>query len=70
VLAADPNDAGGRRVMFVSGDDGEASAQVATLFDEAGFSAIDLGDLAIGGVLQHVGGALSGADLIRLPSED
>jgi 8-hydroxy-5-deazaflavin:NADPH oxidoreductase len=70
VLAEDPNDAGGRRVMFVSGDDGEARAQVATLFDEAGFSAVDLGGLATGGALQQVGGALSGADLIRLPAEN
>ena len=70
MLASDPNQAGGRRVMFVSGDDGEARTQVATLFDDAGFSAIDLGGLATGGVLQQVGGPLSGANLIRLPAEN
>jgi len=69
VLAEDPNDAGGRRVMFVSGDDGEARAQVAKLFDDAGFSALELGGLATGGALQQVGGSLSGADLIRFPAE-
>lgn len=69
VLAADPHQAGGRRVMFVSGDDAEARSQVATLFEEAGFSAIDLGDLATGGALQQVGGPLAGANLIRLPAE-
>jgi 8-hydroxy-5-deazaflavin:NADPH oxidoreductase len=70
MLASDPNEAGGRRVMFVSGDDGEARTQVATLFEDAGFSAIDLGALATGGALQQVGGALSGANLIRLPAKN
>jgi len=69
VLAADPHEAGGQRVMFVSGDDAEARSQVATLFEEAGFSAIDLGDLATGSGLQQVGGPLAGANLIRLSAE-
>jgi 8-hydroxy-5-deazaflavin:NADPH oxidoreductase len=68
VLAADPQEAGGQRVMFVSSDDADARSQVATLFRDAGFSAIDLGDLATGGVLQQVGGPLAGANLIRLPA--
>jgi predicted dinucleotide-binding enzyme len=68
VLAADPREAGGQRVMFVSGDDADARSQVATLFRDAGFSAIDLGGLATGGVLQQVGGPLAGANLIRLPA--
>jgi predicted dinucleotide-binding enzyme len=70
MLASDPNETGGRRVMIVSGDDGEARMQVATLFEDAGFSAIDLGGLATGGALQQVGGALSGANLIRLPAKN
>ena len=69
VLAADPQEAGGQRVMFVSGDDADARSQVATLFADAGFSSIDLGGLATGGVLQQVGGPLAGANLIRLPAE-
>ena len=68
MLAADPREAGGQRVMFVSGDDGDARLQVATLFGDAGFSAIDLGGLATGGLLQQVGGPLAGANLIRLPA--
>jgi predicted dinucleotide-binding enzyme len=68
VLAADPQEAGGQRVMFVSGDDADARSQVATLFADAGFSSIDLGSLATGGVLQQVGGTLAGANLIRLPA--
>jgi predicted dinucleotide-binding enzyme len=68
VLAADPREAGGQRVMFVSGDDADARSQVVRLFADAGFSAIELGDLATGGVLQQVGGPLAGANLIRLPA--
>ena len=68
MLAEDPQEAGGRRVMFLSGDDADARLQVATLFADAGFSAIDLGGLATGGVLQQVGGPLAGANLIRLPA--
>jgi predicted dinucleotide-binding enzyme len=55
-------------VIFVSGDDADARSQVATLFADAGFSSIDLGSLATGGVLQQVGGPLAGANLIRLPA--
>ena len=69
LLAADPQEAGGQRVMFVSGDDAEARSQVEILFADAGFSSIDLGGLATGGVLQQVGGPLAGANLIRLPDE-
>ena len=43
LLAADPHDAGGRRVVFLSGDEAAAKAQVAELFDAAGFVPIDLG---------------------------
>ena len=45
VLGADPHEAGGRRVLFVSGDDAEAKRAVGELFDAAGFFPIDLGDL-------------------------
>jgi 8-hydroxy-5-deazaflavin:NADPH oxidoreductase len=68
VLGADPRDAGGRRVMFVSGDDTEAKRAVAELFDAAGFFSIDIGDLAGGGSLQQAGGPLAGQNLLRMPS--
>jgi hypothetical protein len=48
VLGSDPHQAGGRRVIFVSGDDTDAKAEVAGLFEDAGFAAIDLGDLVTG----------------------
>ena len=68
VLGADPHDAGGRRVIFLSGDDAPAKATVVELFDAAGFFAIDLGDLVTGGRMQQVGGPLPGLNLVRLPS--
>ena len=68
VLGADPHDGGGRRVIFMSGDDGGAKASVAGLFEAGGFWPIDLGDLATGGRTQQApGGALAGHNLVRIP---
>jgi predicted dinucleotide-binding enzyme len=67
LLGADPQEAGGRRVLFLSGDDAAGKAAVSELFDAAGFSVIDLGDLATGGRIQQVGGPLPGLNLVRLP---
>ncbi len=67
VLASDPHESGGRRVIFLSGDDASAKAAVAEFFDAAGFSAIDLGGLITGGRMQQVGGPLAGHNLVRLP---
>lgn len=69
VLGSDPHEAGGQRVIFVSGDDLEAKAEVISLFEDAGFSTIDLGDLITGGVMQQVGAPLAGVNLIRLSAE-
>jgi hypothetical protein len=66
VLAADPQEAGGRRVIFISGDDADAKAAVVALFKDAGFAPIDLGDLADGGALQQIHHSLSGINLIQL----
>jgi predicted dinucleotide-binding enzyme len=66
VLGSDPQEAGGRRVIFVSGDDADAKADVAALFQDAGFAAIDLGDLATGGEMQQIHHPLAGVNLIRL----
>jgi 8-hydroxy-5-deazaflavin:NADPH oxidoreductase len=68
VLGADPHDAGGRRVIFLSGDDAPAKAAVAELFDAAGFFPIDLGDLVTGGRMQQLGGPLPSHNLVRLPA--
>jgi len=66
VLGSDPQEAGGRRVIFVSGDDADAKADVVALFQDAGFATIDLGDLATGGELQQIHHPLAGVNLIRL----
>jgi 8-hydroxy-5-deazaflavin:NADPH oxidoreductase len=67
VLASDPRADGGRRVLFYSGDDNAAKAEVAALIDRLGFAGIDLGSLAIGGKLaQFPGGPLPNQNLIRI----
>jgi len=66
VLAADPHEGGGRRVIFISGDDADAKAEAVALFQDAGFAAIDLGDLAAGGAMQQIHHPLAGINLIRL----
>jgi predicted dinucleotide-binding enzyme len=67
VLGSDPDEGGGRRVIFLSGDDAGAKSEVSTLFEDAGFAAIDLGGLAAGGAMQQIGGPLAGVNLVRLP---
>jgi 8-hydroxy-5-deazaflavin:NADPH oxidoreductase len=67
ILASDPNEAGGQRVIFLSGDDAEAKSSVVALFEDAGFFVVDLGGLREGGRMQQVGSPLAGHNLIRLP---
>jgi 8-hydroxy-5-deazaflavin:NADPH oxidoreductase len=69
VLESDPQQAGGRRVIFISGDDADAKAKVVALFQDAGFAPIDLGDLATGGAMQQIHHPLAGVNLIRLSEE-
>jgi 8-hydroxy-5-deazaflavin:NADPH oxidoreductase len=66
VLGSDPQEAGGRRVIFLSGDDIDAKAEVISLFEDAGFFTIDLGALNTGGAMQQLGAPLAGVNLIRL----
>jgi predicted dinucleotide-binding enzyme len=66
VLGSDPHEAGGHRVIFISGDDADAKANVAALFEGAGFAAIDLGNLATGGAMQQIHHPLAGVNLIRI----
>jgi 8-hydroxy-5-deazaflavin:NADPH oxidoreductase len=66
VLESDPQQDGGRRVIFISGDDADAKAEAAGLFQDAGFAPIDLGDLATGGTMQQIHNPLAGVNLIRL----
>jgi 8-hydroxy-5-deazaflavin:NADPH oxidoreductase len=67
VLASDPGADGGRRVLFYSGDDSAAKAEVGALIDRLGFAGIDLGPLAVGGKLaQFPGGPLPNQNLVRI----
>jgi predicted dinucleotide-binding enzyme len=66
VLGSDPHVGDGRRVIFLSGDDAEAKSEVAALFEDAGFAAIDLGSLVAGGAMQQLGGPLAGVNLVQL----
>jgi predicted dinucleotide-binding enzyme len=66
VLGSDPQEAGGQRVIFLSGDDIDAKAEVISMFEDAGFFAIDLGSLITGGAMQQLGAPLAGVNLIRL----
>lgn len=67
LLSADPKQAGGRRVLFMSGDDPAAKADVGGVLETIGFAVIDLGDLAGGGRLhQFPGGPLPALNLIKL----
>jgi predicted dinucleotide-binding enzyme len=65
-LASDPRADGGRRVLFVSGDDVTARQDVAKLIDRLGFAAIDLGDFEMGRRLQQFpGGPLAGINMVQ-----
>jgi predicted dinucleotide-binding enzyme len=66
LLAQGPLLEGGRRVLFLCGDDAEARKTVGDLMDAAGFAVVDLGTLASGAkLMQFPGGPLPGLDLVR-----
>jgi predicted dinucleotide-binding enzyme len=68
VLAADPRESGGNRVLFISGDDKTAKDDVAALFTAADFFPIDLGGLVEGGRMQQMlTGPLAAMNLVKLP---
>jgi 8-hydroxy-5-deazaflavin:NADPH oxidoreductase len=66
LLASDPRQAGGQRVMFLSGDNADAKSAVRGMFEDAGFFVIDLGGLREGGQMHQFGAPLAGQNLIRL----
>ena len=66
VLASEPRQSGGHRVVFMSGRDPDAKATVAHLIGQMGFAAIDLGDFEAGRqVQQFPGGALAAVNLVK-----
>ena len=56
---------GGRRVVFISSDHGDASAEVARLAEKLGFAPIEVGKVAEGGRLIQARNALVFQDLIK-----
>jgi 8-hydroxy-5-deazaflavin:NADPH oxidoreductase len=66
VLASEPAEALGHRVIFVSGNDAEANSQVASLVEKLGFAPIILGRLVEGGLLQQYGGPLMIQSLLKV----
>lgn len=69
VFAPSPTEAGGRRVIFYSGDHTRAKRKVAGLISDLGFAAVDLGPLAVGGrLLQSPDSALAMLNYVQLPA--
>ena len=66
LLEGDPAAKGGRRVLFLSGDEPRARAEVAAPIERLGFFPVDLGTLASGARLsQFSGGPLPALNLVR-----
>ena len=66
VLATDPRAEGSQRVLFYSGNDNDAKAEVGALIERLGYFSVDLGSLAVGGQLaQFPGGPLPPHNLVK-----
>ncbi|WP_377296890.1 NADPH-dependent F420 reductase [Rhizobium sp. SGZ-381] len=67
LVAGDPASDGGRRVLFYSGDDAGAKAEVGALIETLGFFGIDLGPLSLGArLVQFPGGPLPALNLVKI----
>ena len=63
----EPEVAGGKRVLFYSGDDAAAKAEVRGIMEAAGFFPVDLGSLDVGGPLASLPfGGLSTHNFIKV----
>jgi len=56
ILGQDPAVHGGRRVVFLAGDDDGAAAEIAALAEKLGFAPVKLGGLSEGGLLVQAHG--------------
>jgi predicted dinucleotide-binding enzyme len=66
LISSDPAKEGGRRVLFLSGDDKNAKATISDLIDKLGFFGVDLGPLSVGARLaQFPGGPLPLLNLVK-----
>ena len=70
ILEQDPAINGGRRVVFLAGDDSGAVAEISTLAENLGFAPVKLGGLSEGGLLVQAHGNTWGKlifqDLIKV----
>jgi predicted dinucleotide-binding enzyme len=63
----EPEVSDGRRVLFYSGDDADAKATIRSLIEKAGFFAVDLGALDVGGPLASLPfGPLAGVSFVKI----
>jgi predicted dinucleotide-binding enzyme len=66
-VLSEPEVSGGRRVLFYSGDDIAAKADVRKIMETAGFFPVDLGTLDVGGPLAQLPfGPLAAANFIKI----
>jgi 8-hydroxy-5-deazaflavin:NADPH oxidoreductase len=64
---ADPKLAGGQRVLFYSGDDAAAKAEVRKVLDKTGYFPVDLGALDVGGPLASLPfGPLAALNFVKI----
>jgi len=66
VLNAAPAAEGGRRVLFLSGQDVEAKRTISDLMTRLGFAPVDLGGVNEGRLVQFPGGPLAILNLVKL----
>jgi predicted dinucleotide-binding enzyme len=65
LLASDAGTEGGKRVLFMSGEDASAKEDVGRLIARIGFAPVDLGSLENGRLAQFPGGALPNLNLVK-----
>ena len=66
-LLSQPAASGGQRVLFYSGDDADAKAEVRKVIERTGYFPVDLGGLDTGGPLASLPfGALAAANFIKI----
>ena len=66
-VLAQPEVAGGQRVQFYSGDDSAAKAEVRKILEGAGYFAVDLGPLDVGGPLASLPfGSLAAINFVKV----
>jgi len=66
-VLSEPEVAGGRRVLFYSGDDTAAKAEVRKIIEATGFFPVDLGLLDVGGPLASLPfGSLAGQNFVKI----